>query len=92
MLPENISLSSDIGKDLNNFLARKSYSSLAVLVDELDAVLHHVGRRHVLLLREGRHVEGFEADRTRFLPRLDRAGRQALRPAPPQGEALVWLQ
>ena len=34
MLPENILLSSDIGEDLNNFLGRKNYSSLAVLVDE----------------------------------------------------------
>ncbi len=34
MLPENILLSSDPGEDLNNFLVRKSYSSLAVLVDE----------------------------------------------------------
>ena len=34
MLPENVLLSSDIGEDLNNFLGRKNYSSLAVLVDE----------------------------------------------------------
>ena len=34
MLPENILLSSAPGEDLKNFLTRKKYSSLAVLVDE----------------------------------------------------------
>lgn len=34
MLPENILLSSEPGEDLKNFFIRKSYSKLAVLVDE----------------------------------------------------------
>lgn len=34
MLPENILLSGDAGQDLKNFLNKKKYSSLAVLLDE----------------------------------------------------------
>ena len=58
--------------------------ALVGLVDELDAVLQFVLRRHVVFHHERRHVLRLQADHPALALRWFRAGRQADRPDPAQ--------